>query len=280
MRSILLLSSVLLAYLLSACSCSKKDQDHTQADSLNLAPEVVTISELWMDEGLPQQPEKWYSLSARDTLSLGDYFLSFSVNQGKFPDYFQNQNIRDSINQSFEDELYRGLAWERYLEKAYDSLFMRIEDTLKVTADISRHWQLINSDSQRYLMEHYIDSLDLFLVKVHYQIGNSYLLLNNTNGQVTYLWGRPYFFEDRVVTVNNDQRIQYGANGIQYFQMTGDSLALEWELGLSNWGPTAIKWVGKDSLLIRREYLTPRESDEVYIRDEVLLVITPRNPAV
>ena len=276
MRSVHLLASVVIAYLLSACSCSNKDQNNSQADSLSTLPQVVTLAESWMEQGLPQQPQQWHSLSARDTLSLGDHLLSFSVSRGSFPDYYDDQTIRDSVTIDYGDDLYKSLAWERYLQTEYDSLFIRTADTLKFTANSQHHWQLINSDSQRYSLEHYIDSLDLFLVKVHYSIGSSYLLLNNQNGKATYLWGRPYIKGDRLVAINNDQRVQYGANGIQYFVMKGDTLEPAWSLGLSNWGPTALKWIGNDSLLIRREYITPRESEEVYISDEVMLIVTPR----
>jgi len=76
-----------------------------------------------------------------------------------------------------------------------------------------------------------------------------------------------------LLVASNDQRAQYSANGLQYFTIGGDSLTLQWELGLENWGPAAVQWIGTDTVLIKREYLTPVESDEVYITDVVRMVI-------
>lgn len=271
-----------MVFLLLSWSCSRKKQPDQLSETNDSIPMVHTIKVSWMDMGYPQQPPKWHSLSAFDTISLGNDLLSFRGAQATFSPYYPDHNKRDSIRHHFDNDFQASLAVERYLEQAYDTLFRRLSDTLRFTASDQDHWQLINSDSQRYCVEHYFEAQRLFLVKIFYQIGNSYTLINAHNGQVVYLWGRPYFSPEgrSLVSINNDQKIQYGANGIQFFDMAGDSLVQRWELGLSNWGPRALSWLAEDSLIIQREYPAPNESEEVYISDEVLLVLSSKDPAI
>ena len=283
MRTGSLIIVVIFFVLFTAGSCSRKDRQDQFADKLNDSiPVFSTIEADWMKQGYPQQPSKWHSISAFDTLSIGDFLLSFRRTQGDFSPYYSDHYKRDSVQYGHDNDFHKSMAVERYLEEDYDSLFVRRGDTLQFLIGSGRHWQLINSDSQRYCLEHLFEAQSLFLVKVYYQIGNSYLLMDADNGEVTYLWGRPYFSPEgmHMAVINNDQKIQYGANGIQLFMVNQDTLELLWELGLGNWGPSELAWLTEDTIMLRREYLAPNESEEVYISDEVLLVLSAKTPAI
>ncbi len=283
MRTGSLIIVVIFLVLFTADSCSRKDHQDQLADNLNDSIAVLsTIEADWMKQGYPQQPSKWHSLSAFDTLSIGNFLLTFRGTQGDFSPYYSDHHKRDSVKYDHDNDYRKSMGVERYLEMGYDSLFVRLEDTLRFLTDTGRQWQLVNSDSQRYCLEHFFEAQSLFLVKVYYQIGNSYLLMDADNGEVTYLWGRPYFSPKglHMAVINNDQKIQYGANGIQLFMVSRDSLELLWELGLDNWGPSELAWLTEDTLMLRREYLAPNESEEVYISDEVLLVLSAKSPAI
>ena len=270
--------TVLLTSLL-AVGCGRDTKTEATPESSKPAPKQVPVEIPWGMQKFPQQPQSWQGVMAKDSINVASYWLSFRLASGQFGDYYGDQEVRDSLASAHQNQHLKGLAVERYLEQEYDSLFTRLGDSLMIFTP-THQWNIVNSDSQKYVLVNRMLP-NIYLLQAHYESGHAYLVMNALNGQVDYLWGRPYLAPDSssILVASNDQRLQYSANGLQYFKLSQDGLALQWELGLENWGPAAIKWVGKDTVLIKREYLTPTESDEVYVSDIVQMVIA-KNDAI
>jgi hypothetical protein len=233
----------------------------------------------WNQQKFPKQPESWQGVMAQDSVQLGAFQLIFTPAQGVFQPATATELLKDSITSSYTDPYYKSMAYERYLETHNDSLFERTDDTLTLFTS-QKQWKVIDSDSQKYCLSDLLIAPDYYLIKAFYNSGTSYLLFNHKSGSVNYLWGLPHLAPDAdaMLVSSNDQSEQYSANGLQYFTISSDSVQLQWEIGLENWGPKRVQWLGTDTVLIMREYLTPTESDEVYVSDRVQMVIKKSEP--
>ncbi len=268
-------SYIILLITFLALACGKDTPTDETPDKPEFVRETVYLDIPWDQQIFPTQPSSWQGVMARDSISINQYALTFQPAKGTIRDYYPDQKQRDSIARPYNQAYLKCLAVERYLEVRYDSLFTRVGDTLSISSGLV-DWQIVNSDSQRYALVDLFIKPNYYLLQAIYKNGHSYLLFNSDNGRLNYLWGQPHLAPDSsaVLVASNDQRSQYSANGLQFFTFRGDSLSLQWELGLENWGPKSVQWTSDDTLLIKREYLTPRESDEVYISDMVQLVIS------
>ncbi len=269
-----LITFIVLCYSLLVLGCGRDTPTKEPVSEPAESKVTVQLDIPWGQQLFPSQPSTWQGVMANDSLNINGYTLSFISASGSFLPPYEDQKQRDSVARSYSLPYLKSLAVERYLEEKYDTLFTRTADTLTIFTP-SKDWQIVNSDSQRYSLVHYFVDPDYYLLQASYQSGQSFLLFNGLSGRLDYLWGRPYLSPDSsaLLVASNDQRAQYSANGLQYFTISGDSLSLQWELGLENWGPAAVQWIGTDTVLIKREYLTPVESDEVYITDVVRMVI-------
>ncbi len=273
---------ILIALLPALAQCRKNDDNKPQVQNQAVevaGPLIETIAGHWSKDTVALQPSDWIHVEQADSLYIGGYHLIFEPAQGTFQPYYQDQEIRDSISARFGDAYQAARAIEHYL---IDSLGMvrRDGDTLWIYPEQELQFRLVNKKGLSYCLENYDQQLHLFLIKIFFQRGSAYLMVNGKNGFASYLWGRPYLSPDStmLMVINNDQKVQYSANGMQLFTLQGDSLTLQWSQGIENWGPMDLKWIGQDSLIIRREYIAYNESEEVYITDEVLLRLTTNSP--
>ncbi len=263
--------------LLLGCTGSDDSQDGltNDTDTSQIVLREVPMNSAWKDQRFPSQPKHWTSIQAIDSMAINSDILLFQPVKTNFSSYHQDQFQRDSVSSKYPNIYHKALAIERYLEATHDSTFFRNSDTLTFTSDAVNHWYLVNSDSQKHCVESFLPEKQLFLIKTFYQSGTSYLLINGASGYAKKLWGLPYFSPGgtQLISINNDQKIQYSANGIQYFKCFEDSISLQWEQGINNWGPAKMRWISDDTLVIQREYLAPNESEEVYLSDAVQVVI-------
>lgn len=277
-RQTILLVTVLITIL--ACS-GKKDHDNDVeniTDTISRSYNITSYSDGWDTLSYPRQPHSWFQIRRQETLSLEGYQLVFQEASVDFEPYYVDDEERKTASERYISPYEKALAVELYLRDKSESPFQRLGDTLSISNGQQPPWQLVNSPSQKYSVENYFPEKGLLLVKVFYKVGTSHLLVDVASGRSIYLWGQPYFSPqgDLMISINNDQQTQYGANGIQLFEIREDSLKPLWELGIANWGPLEAMWTDSQALLIKREYPADNESEEVYITDEVLLILQDR----
>lgn len=63
--------------------------------------------------------------------------------------------------------------------------------------------------------EHYLKEYGYYSIRTQWFEGNSFKLVNDVSGEITNLFGRPYFSPNGnfVISINLDLEAQYSANG-------------------------------------------------------------------
>lgn len=133
----------------------------------------------------------------------------------------------------------------------------RYEDTLLVKLNNGTYKKYINNssiESDNYTTFQFIsklNSIDYYLIKIYYYEGFSYLMLNTKTGHENYLWGLPAVSPDnsKIMAACFDLQAGFVFNGLQYFDITPDSLHLIWSRELSKWGADNIAWANNNLLV-------------------------------
>lgn len=163
------------------------------------------------------------------------------------------------------------LFFEKYYKSEFDTseiacikksqdLVSRNEDTLFIKIDGNKIKKYINDnsiESDSYTEYHFMSKLpgiNYYLVKIYYYEGYSYMMLNAKTGKESYLWGIPSVSPDnkKIMASCFDLQAGFVFNGIQYFDITPDSLQLQWSRELNKWGSDKLAWINNDMLVAER----------------------------
>ena len=115
--------------------------------------------------------------------------------------------------------------------------------------------ELIGDAFQRNVFAKVVDELDAFLVEEYYYEGFGFLLISRSTGQQVGLGGAPLPSpkRDRFVATSMDLDAGFISTGIEVYNTTGDSIALEWswvadDCCIAPWGPSDAVWVNDTTI--------------------------------
>lgn len=193
------------------------------------------------------------------TILINGFTLNIqSTEPVTFPDYYPEQAARDSIAAQFGNWHDRATAIEQYLKNKYNKLFTANDSvlTIKLTDNRLLNFAKIpdDIDAQAYNFDHYFADIDYVLLHAQYYEGDAFTLVNRKNGFTRELYGRPYFSPDKksFITLSLDLDACYNFNGIEYYLMQGDTVAKQFEVGMSRCGPVHAKWKSDSTVVIEK----------------------------
>ncbi len=111
-----------------------------------------------------------------------------------------------------------------------------------------------------------IQPIGYYLIDLQFYEGGGYLLVSAKSGKSTISNGPPLVSPDghRVAAANVDLESQYTPTTLTIWQVTDDSLALEWRhdflpdgiVNDSTWGPSGLRWVSPIELRFRKTLMS------------------------
>ena len=99
-----------------------------------------------------------------------------------------------------------------------------------------------------------IEELDAYLVELHYREGGEFLLVSRRTARQTKIDAPPAVSPDRgrLATASWDIGAGYDPHRLRIYQVSGDSLVLEWEVEPEHWSLVKTSWVNDSTLMVHR----------------------------
>lgn len=199
------------------------------------------------------------SALASDTLMAGNYILTFQ-NSDSFPvtDIYGDSEYRIQLTDSIDNAQMGALKIQSYLLTQSGDYFFATDSGLVLKLSNNKTLFFASWDEERdegYNFEHYFKNIDYYLLRVQWEEGNCWMLVNRKNGFKKYISGLPYISNDnkRIITINSDLEAGYSFNGLELYTILADSLHREFSEE-TEWGPTDVKWIDEDQFLLKREH--------------------------
>ena len=227
MRKIIFISSFIILF-----SCGQRNSNTTKSET-----QLITL----------------------DTLIADNYQLTFNYSDS-FPltDIYGDLKYRINLTDTIGNWHDRAVKIQSYLADRFHDYFYTTDSTLVLTlADgkesIFAKWDSVNAEG--YTFEHYFDKIDYYLLRVQWDEGNCWMLVNRKNGFKKYISGLPYISVDnkQILTINTDLEAGYSFNGIELYSLNADSIKVEFSKE-TVFGPISVKWISENQFLLRREY--------------------------
>jgi hypothetical protein len=142
-------------------------------------------------------------------------------------------------------------------------------DTLFITLKNNTVKQLISKpyvegadDLTEYKYLGKLNSINYHLFYVALYEASAYLMVNADNGKETYMCGKPAISPNKkyLVSSNCDLQAQFDFNGFQMYDITKDSLKLNWDRGLTTWGADNVAWINDNTLVVEKMYLDTNQN--------------------
>ena len=207
------------------------------------------------------QSSRWFDPKDLDTtIILNDKFeLRFAPKDSIFiEEYFLENRIIDSLTKPFNNRHEEALAIENRMINQFKGKVKRIDGTLNLLLKDGRWKKLVanpRTDEADHTFEYFFKEFGYYSVRVQWGEGSSYKLINYSTGEITNLFGRPYFSENGqyVISVNADLEAGYSDNGFQLLENRSDTLSIVGSYKPDTWGPISAKWIGEKELILKNE---------------------------
>lgn len=219
--------------------------------------ENETQPQIEQDETNEIKIERWFEPSTLDTtFSLKDNFqITIQLTDSIYiPEYILNNKTLDSISNSYDNWHLRSLAIEKYLLEKNKNYTKR--DTTGLFIKMKNgEWKLVTldpmTDEVDNVFEHYFRDYGFYSVRTQWGEGNGYKLINDSTGETTNLFGRPYFSPNGqyIISVNADIEAGYSENGFQLFKNSNGQLFHIGNYEPSSWGPMTAIWIDNNSIV-------------------------------
>lgn len=249
MRNRLLISALII--LVSSCGqVNEKSRTEIKKED-KIQPEIKQVETKQTDI------ERWFEPSTLDTtINLKDNIrLTIQLTDSIYiPEYILNNKTLDSISNSYDNWHLRSLAIEKYLLEKNKNYTKR--DTTGLFIKMKNgEWKLVTldpmTDEVDNVFEHYFSDFGFYSVRTQWGEGNGYKLINDSTGEITNLFGRPYFSPNGqfIISVNADIEAGYSENGFQLFKNSNGQLLHIGNYEPSSWGPMTAIWIDNNSIV-------------------------------
>lgn len=219
-----------------------------------------------------------------ETIVAGEYLLSFSSTDSFPPtdiygDLSQRINLIENIGNNYE----RALQIQNYLSEKSKDYFYTTSSELVLKLTGGKTISFLKKDSKDgscITFEHYFKEIDYFLLRVFWDEGGCWMLVNRKNGLKLKINGLPYISPDNklIITTNSDLWSGYDFNGIELYSIQPNSLKVEFREE-TKFGPRNVKWISENRFLIERGIIKTDESTEESqeVTDFMSVLIEKRN---
>ncbi len=207
-----------------------------------------------------------------DTIKANDYTLIFSSTDSVvMADIYGDGDLRHQMTDSIRNTHQRAMFIEKYLADKFKKCFKTTDNTLILFLQNGNELNFPKWDEEKgvgYNFVNYFQSIDYILLRVQWDEGNNWVLVNRKNGFTKNIIGEPYISPStkKILTVNSTEP-GYGDSGIELLSITGDTLKSEFEV-LRNLGATGAKWITDNKVIVEEDV-----SDEGEKKVYELLVI-------
>ncbi len=184
-----------------------------------------------------------------DTLFFGTRKLVFTPLEAKGFDSITDMGFVPDILDN-DCELIQQDA--KFISQKDSTISIRCTNGQKVV--LTEH---LNCDGDEYIDYTYggqLDKTPFVVFKVGYDERLDYLIINLNTGKQVKTWGTPSLSSDDRFLVSSSYDLDVGFlhNGIQVFSMGKDSLKLLWQQEFTRWGPEELKWLDKQTVVIKQ----------------------------
>lgn len=238
---------------LSSCESKKKNPIEKKIitykiDSVNEEKEI-NKNEKWVestkiDTTLIFKNAHIVNLKNTDSILISEYYLK--------------NKIIDSLTSKYNNSHQKALEIEKHLLKENEKFVKKDSFGLHLKMK-NGNWKLIdlkiNSDESDNTFEYYFQEFGFYSVRTQWSEGNGYKLINDTDGKVTDLFGRPYFSINGnfLVSVNADIDAGYSRNGFQLFKNKNGEIENLGSYEPNGWGFISAKWIDSNNVIFRNE---------------------------
>ena len=214
----------------------------------SLAP-TNTKEEIEVAKSLVSEVDSFYG--GKNLLFVSD------TTQTAFESYFKLNNDTNEVS-----NLKRN---EGSVSRVGDSLIFKLGKGEKI---------LVNKGTEADDFENYkfigkINDINSYLVFASFWESYAFLIVNVKTGTETYLCGFPSVSPNKkyVVAAGFDLQAGFVFNGIQMYDVTPDSLKLNWSRELSKWGANNLTWLDNDNLMLEKMSVnTTMQMQKSYIK--------------
>jgi hypothetical protein len=274
MRNRIFISALII--LISSCGqVNEKSQTEIIKEG-KIQPEIKQV------ETKKTNIERWFEPSTLDTtFTLKDNIrLNIQLTDSIYvPEYFLDNKTLDSISNTYNNWHLRSLAIEKYLLKKNKNYTKRDTSGLFIKMK-NGEWTLISldpmTDEVDNTFEHYFKDYGYYSVRTQWGEGNGYKLINDLTGEITNLFGRPYFSPNRqyIISVNADIEAGYSENGFQLFENNKGRLLHLGNYEPSNWGLMKALWIDNNTLKTENVTTEVKDgiSDYLYFYSKIKIV--------
>lgn len=194
-----------------------------------------------------------------DTLIANNYLLTIEkADSFKRTDIFGDLNHRIKLTKNIDNSFDEAVIIQKYLSEKFGDYFHTTDTTLVLklaTGNIISFPFCDEKHETGYYFENYFKNIDYYLLKVMWDEGYCWMLVNRKNGYKIEIKGLPYISLDnqKIIAINSDLEAGYGFNGIELYSIMRDSLKLEFSRETA-WGPKDLKWLSTNKLLLKKEF--------------------------
>lgn len=221
-------------------------------------------------------------LSQFDTLIEFDTDLIFDIKLTEpedFEEYYLPKNIIDSFFTTFGNPYEEALAIEELKISGYPNQVYKDSLGLHLLLNNGKWKTLIaNPDIEEFdhTLEYVFNQIPYYSVRVQWDEGNGYKLINQNSGKIFNLYGRPYPSPNKkyIATVSSDINAGFSFNGIQLFRINEDHLELIASYEPKKWGPVSLTWKNDEEIILKNETVDWDNLATDYLNFYSLLKIT------
>ncbi len=132
-----------------------------------------------------------------------------------------------------------------------------------------------NTEEADHIFEYFFKDFGFYSIVVQWSEGIGYKLINYSTGEVTNLFGRPYFSKNGqyVISVNTDLEAGYSSNGFQLFENKHGNLIHLGNYEPNEWGPVKAKWIEENKLILENETIDFSEGKMKYLHFYIILEV-------
>ncbi|MCE3226217.1 MAG: hypothetical protein K0S32_768 [Bacteroidetes bacterium] len=184
------------------------------------------------------------TLKPTDSIYIEEYFL-------------KNKQI-DSVTKLYDNCEVTALAIEKLVSKRIPGFLRRENKPEKLFLKLkTEQWHLMttdpNLDDAGHEFEHYFKEFGYYSIRTQCYEGNFYKIVNDSSGDVTKLFGRPYFSSNGnyMISVSEDLIAGYCRNGFQLFKNENGNLVMIGKFEPTLWGPQSVRWISENKFIMK-----------------------------
>lgn len=143
-------------------------------------------------------------------------------------------------------EQHQLLVYNDIVSRTDNKLILKRENNIDIVLqDVEK-----DVEGVHYLFRDYLEEINSYLIFIQYYEGGDYCLINKHSGQKIIIPGLVKISPDknRFVSYNQDIEAMFSTNGFVIYKLLDNSFVKEYEVELSDWGPSNAEWLDDNNI--------------------------------